>query len=221
MGKNADRIIASAADIWSGYYTHPFVTGIADGSLDRDKFKFYMIQDYLYLFDYARVFALGTVKTMDPGTMRICADYVDRILHEEMEIHKGYMKRLGISPEEAETAVISLDNLSYTSYMLRIAYDGGIAEILAAILSCAVSYEYIGRHIVQNHPGSTGHEFYGEWIGSYSSEGYAEANRALEDLVDKHTAGYSEEQLKNLEQVFINCSRYEALFWDMSWERRL
>ena len=52
-----ERLLACARDIWEGYHAHPFVRGIADGSLDEDKFRFYMIQDYIYLIDYAKVFA--------------------------------------------------------------------------------------------------------------------------------------------------------------------
>ena len=97
----SERLIRESGDIWKKYDEHPFVTGMADGSLAVEKFRYYMIQDYLYLFDYARVFALGTAKAADQKTMEIFAGYVHQILHGEMEIHRGYMKRLGIPEEEA------------------------------------------------------------------------------------------------------------------------
>ena len=134
------RLLAATEDIWAEYHTHPFVRGIADGTLDEEKFRYYMVQDYLYLIDYAKVFAIGVAKARDPETMRLFAGYVHQILDGEMDIHKGYMQRLGIPLEEAERAPVALDNLSYTSYMLRVAYDEGPAEIAAAILSCALSY---------------------------------------------------------------------------------
>lgn len=220
MSRKVDALIAAAGDIWAGFDEHPFVRGIADGSLDKEKFKYYMIQDYLYLIDYARVFALGTVKAADSRTMKLCAGYVKQILDGEMDIHKGYMARLGISLDEAERTPVALDNLSYTSYMLRVAYDGGAAEVMAAILSCAVSYEVIGRHIVENNPRSAEHEFYGEWIKGYSAPEYAEANRVLEDLTEDLIADCSNEQFERLKDIFINCSRYEGSFWDMAWEMR-
>lgn len=220
MGKTTDMLIDSVKDIWAGFDRHPFVAGIADGSLDREKFKFYMVQDYIYLLDYARVFSLGVVKAEEPEIMRHCACYVKQILDGEMDIHKGYMKRLGISLEEAEHTAPSLDNLSYTSYMLRIAYDGGAAEVMAAILSCAVSYEYIAKNIVKNNPKASEHEFYGEWIRGYANEEYSAANKELISITEMLTADYSEKKLESLKQIFINCSRYEGLFWDMAWEMR-
>ena len=215
------RLLDAARSIWEGYHAHPFVRGIADGSLAAEKFRFYLLQDYLYLFDYARVFAMGVVKARAPDVMRTFARYVHQILDGEMEIHRSYMQRLGISREQAEHAQASLDNLSYTAYMRAVAQEEGAAEIACAILSCAISYEHIARRIVQDNPAAASHPFYGEWVSGYASEQYAAENRALSALVDRLTEGYSEAQLTRLEEIFVRCSRYEAMFWDMAWEMRM
>ena len=116
--KVSQRLLEATKEIWNEYYNHPFTNGIADGTLDIDKFRFYMIQDYLYLIDYARVFAIGVAKAGDIDTMRRYAHSLDAIFNGEMDIHRGYMKRLGITEEEVEGAKMSLDNKSYLSYML-------------------------------------------------------------------------------------------------------
>ena len=215
-----ERLLQCTKDIWEAYHAHPFVRGIGDGSLDEDKFRFYMIQDYLYLIDYAKVFALGVAKARDMDTMRLFAGYVHQILDGEMEIHKGYMARLGISLDEAEAAPVSLDNASYTAYMLKVAYEEGPAEIAAAILSCALSYEHIARRVVAQHPQAEDHPFYGEWVSGYANDGYSAANRELIALTERLTADYTPAQLAHLEEIFTVCSRYEAAFWDMAWEKR-
>ena len=243
-GGVVSRMIDATEEIWENCHRHPFVQGIADGSLDHEKFCFYMLQDYVYLFDYARVFAIGVAKAKDPEVMRIFANYVQQIMSGEMDIHRGYMKRLGISPEDAERTVPSLDNLSYTSYMIRIAYDDGAAEAAAAILSCALSYEAIAERMVAEHPGTPArpgidaqpgidarpdaaarpgaadHPFYGEWVQGYASPGYHAANLELIDLTERLAEGLDEARLQHLIDVFVNCSRYELLFWDMAWEMR-
>ena len=139
--KTTERLLAATQDIWEGYLNHPFVHGIADGSLDIQKFRFYLLQDYVYLFDYAKVFAQGVVKSRDPEIMRVFATSVANILGGEMNIHRGYMSRLGITEVEAERVKPSLNNESYTSYMRAVAAEEGPAEIMAAVLSCALSYE--------------------------------------------------------------------------------
>ena len=214
----SDRLINESSDLWESYHVHPFVTGMADGTLPQEKFRHYMIQDYLYLVDYARVFALGVAKSTDMASMEMFASYVHQILHGEMEIHRAYMKRLGISEEEAAKARPSLATSSYTAYMLRVAYEEGPAEIAASILSCAVSYEVIAAKMLQTHPDCGQHPFYGEWVQGYADPAYHEANEALKDLTDRLAAGCSEEKLRHLSDIFRLCSRYESMFWDMGWE---
>ena len=213
------RLHDAAASIWEACLKHPFVTGIGDGTLAPEKFRHYMLQDYLYLFDYARVFALGVVKARDPELMRTFAANVDAILGGEMKIHRAYMKRLGITEEQVFAVKPALDNLSYTSYMLSVASSGSPMEIVASILACSWSYAEIGQALA-DVPGAAEHPFYGEWIQGYSSEEYAATNQALIELMDSLAANATGEQIAYLTEVFVNCSRYELGFWDMSWEMR-
>jgi len=213
------RLRDAAAPIWEACLRHPFVTGIGDGSLAEEKFRHFMLQDYLYLFGYARVFAMGVVKARDPELMRIFAANVNAILDGEMKIHRAYMSRLGITEEQVFAVKPALDNLSYTNYMLSAASTGGPMEIVASILACSWSYAEIGRALAAI-PGAAEHPFYGEWIRGYASEEYAAANQALIDLMDSLAANATEEQIAYLTEVFVNCSRYELGFWDMAWELR-
>lgn len=213
------RLHNAAASIWEDCLKHPFVTGIGDGTLEVEKFRYFMLQDYLYLFDYARVFALGVVKARDPELMRTFAANVNAILGGEMKIHRAYMERLGITEAKVFAVKPALDNLSYTNYMLSVASSGTPMEIIASILACSWSYAEIGQALAAI-PGAAEHPFYGEWIQGYSSEEYAATNQALIELMDSLAADASEDQIAYLTEVFVNCSRYELGFWDMSWEMR-
>lgn len=213
----SEKLRLAAAPIWEKCLAHPFVSGIADGSLPIEKFRYYMLQDYLYLIDYARVFAVGIAKAQDYTLMRRFAKNVDVILDGEMNIHRAYMKRLGISEEEVLSARPALDNKSYTQYMLAAAYTGGTAEIVAAILACSWSYAEIGR-MMGKVPGAAEHLFYGEWVRSYAGEEYAATNQSLIELMDYLSADVSSEEQLRLEEIFVNCSRYELRFWDMAWK---
>ncbi len=217
MTSVSTRLHDAAAPVWEACLRHPFVTGIGDGTLDMEKFRYFMLQDYLYLFDYARVFALGVVKARDPELMRVFAANVDAILGGEMKIHRAYMKRLDITEEQVFAVKPALANLSYTNYMLSVAQTGGPMEIVASILACSWSYAEIGQ-VLAAIPGAAEHPFYGEWIRGYASEEYAATNQALIELMDSLAADAGEEQLAYLTDVFVNCSRYELGFWDMAWD---
>ena len=219
--KMTERLYNSVKEIWAGYHVHPFVSGIADGSLDMDRFRFFMVQDYLYLFEYAKVFALGVVKSHDRELMKMFAENVDNVLNGEMKVHREYMKRLGISEEEVSKTTISLTNKSYTEYMISVAFRGDVLDIVAAILACSWSYQQIGKKIADENPAALEHEFYGAWVEGYSCKEYGETNAALIELTDNLAKNCTPEQTERLVDIFVTCSRYEAMFWDMSWNREL
>lgn len=216
--KTTQRLLAATKDIWAAYNEHPFVKGIQDGTLDREKFRYYIIQDYLYLEEYVKVFAIGIAKAKSLDVMRLFSRQVSYLTEGEMDIHRGYMGAFTVSQEELDKTPRALDNLSYTSYMLRVAYEEGEAEILAAILSCAYSYEVIGKTILKNNPAAGEHPLYGNWVNTYSGTEFCDGNVPLMEALDRLTSGYSEEQLRHLTDIFVACSRYEMAFWDLAWD---
>ena len=216
--KTTERLLAATTALWQSYYDHPFVLGIQNGDLDREKFRFYTIQDYLYLLDYAKVFAIGLTKTDDPDVMHVFSQYISQIMDCEMNVHEGYMGELGITKEELRRTPPALANRSYTAYMLVAAHAGGPGKALTAILACAVSYEHIAREMLRRRPDADKDAFYGPWVESYASDHYAQENVVLCDMVDRLTAGYSEAQIQKLIEIFYTCARYEKGFWDMSWK---
>ena len=141
-------------------------------------------------------------------------------MNGELNVHNGYMGLFQVSEEEVRNTARSLDNLSYTSYMIRVAYEEGEAEILAAILSCAYSYELIAKNMVKNKPDSVDDEFYGTWICGYASKEYEDGNIILLDTLNRLTQNYTEEQIQHLVDIFVACSKYEMAFWEMSWHMK-
>ena len=213
-----ERLLKATEDIWAGYHEKPFVQGLRDGTLDVEKFRRYIIQDYWYLMDYTKVFAVGVAKSKSVEVMKL---FAKAILDGEVNVHNGYMGMFGITQEELDRTPIAQDNRSYTSYMLSVAYKGGEAEVLTAIFSCAYSYEVIARRIVEERPEAPDHPLYGRWVRGYITDRYTGNNVILKDMLERLTADYTEPQLKYLEEIFTACSRYEASFWDMAWEQRV
>src|SRR5690625_3745425 len=111
-----DRLWKKVQPIWESYLEHPFVTGIGEGTLDEEKFKHYMKQDYVYLIEYSRIFALGSAKAQDLNTMQVFANLLHGTLNIEMELHREYAATFNISPEELENTKASATMTAYTSY---------------------------------------------------------------------------------------------------------
>lgn len=210
------ELYLSAKPIWDSYYDHPFVEGIGKDTLSKEKFKFYLIQDYLYLLDYAKLFALGVVKSRSEEDMQKFSNLTDGILNSEMGIHRVYMKKLGLTTEDILINKPTIENLSYTHYMLSVANNYGVKEIAIAVLACMWSYQMIALELSKRY-GNT-QEFYGDWIKAYTSDSYDSLNKWLFDLVEKSVKNSTIEDKEYLKEIFINCSIYEYKFWDMAFK---
>ena len=86
-----ERLLKATEDIWADYHTKPFVEGLKNGTLDVQKFRRYIIQDYWYLMDYTKVFAVGVAKSRSVEVMKLFAKYIQAILDGEVDVHNGYM----------------------------------------------------------------------------------------------------------------------------------
>ena len=94
----SQRLVQAVKPIWDRYNEHPFVLGIQDGTLDREKFRYYIIQDYLYLLDYAKSFAIGIAKAKSPETTRLFSGYIEALQPDVvivMRDNSAYLKAVG------------------------------------------------------------------------------------------------------------------------------
>lgn len=217
--KFSERLYEKLQPIWRQNHNHPFVQGMGDGTLEKEKFRFYMIQDYLYLIDYAKLFAIGAVKATDVQTMGKFAALLDSTLNEEMSLHREYAKKFEISEKELEKAQPSPTTLAYTHYMLHVGQSGTLAELVAALLPCMWSYWEIGKELSEK-PGAE-NEFYREWIEMYSSEEFGELATWCINLFDSLTEDKSDAELEKLEGIFLNTTRFEYMFWDMAYNEAM
>ncbi|UTR05816.1 thiaminase II [Alkalihalobacillus sp. LMS6] len=212
------RIRKHADAVWTASHNHPFVQGIGHGTLPKEAFQHWLKQDYKYLIEYAKVMAMGTVLAPDLKTMSGFATALDETLNTEMELHRSYAERLGVSREELEATVPGPVTLAYSSAMLAEAQKGSLAELIASILPCAWSYYEIGLELAKI-PGALDHEYYGEWVRMYSSDEFGQIADWLIETLDALAESKSEEELNRLEAIFMNTSRYEYMFWEMGYKQ--
>lgn len=217
--KVSERLYNSAIGLWRKNLEHPFVRGMADGTLPLEKFRFFIVQDHLYLMQYVKVLAIGLLKATNEEDMRHFSAAIRANLDTENEVHRNYLKRLGITREMIDSAVPSIVTDSYTHFMIATAEKGGLPEIMAAVLACSWSYQIMGDWLA-TIPGAAEQPYYGEWVEMYLSEGFHRANQKLIDMTDRFCANCTEEQLRNLEHIVDVCSQYEYMFWDMAWNEK-
>ncbi len=214
----SQAIRAKAEPIWCCELAHPFVRGLGDGTLPLERFRFYLCQDYVFLIEYCRVFGLAASKARDLATVGLFAGLLHDTLNTEMQLHRDYCKRLGIAEAALEKTAPAPITHAYTRHLLATAYSGSIAEIVAAILPCQLGYVEIATAL--EHEGRGGERaYYAEWIRTYSSPEFIAGAQRLNDLIDGLTEGWPARELAPLETLFLTSSRYEYLFWEMSWNQ--
>ena len=218
--KNSERIYQDMIELWETYNHHPFIQGLADGSLPKEKFKFFMTQDHLYLIQYSKVFAMGVIKAKKESDMRLFANLISATLDVENAIHRSYLKKLGLTNEELAKAKKSIVTESYTNYMIGVSQKEGLSEIMAAVLSCSWTYKLIGDYL-EKCPGAKDHEFYGPWVRQYMSDTYRSSNDLMIEMIDRFSEGCSEEEYQNLKHIIYSCTQYEYMFWDMAWNEKM
>ena len=196
---------------------HPFVQGIGRGDLDEARFKFYIIQDYVYLIDYARVLALGAARAPELATMGWFARLLDETLNTEMELHRGYCAQFGISRQQLAAAQPAPTTVAYTAYLLRTASQGSFGELAASLLPCQWGYWEIGQSLAQQGP-PTHAPRYAQWIAMYSSDEFRDLAQHLREMTANigDRAGADEQSAMQL--AYQTSLRLEYQFWDMAWQ---
>lgn len=216
--KTSERLLHETRRMHEQILAHPFVRGIGSGDLPLEPFKFYIRQDYLFLIEYSRVQALAVAKAYHLDMMGDFADLLRATLRVEMDLHRGYCARFGITAEDLEATEFAPTTYAYTRHLLSVAYEGTIAEIIASMLPCQWGYGDIGRHLAaQGLPASQ--PLYAEWIEMYSSEEFKALGDQLCQMLDQLTEHAAPEEQARLSRIFKTSTRYEYAFWDMAYRQ--
>lgn len=209
----SDQLLEDGAAIWEAQKEHPFVVELAEGTLDEDAFLHWVKQDYRYLLDYARVFAIAGTKADDEETMTHLMDVAHTILDYEMDLHREFAADYGLSPEDLEAVRKAPTCVAYTNFLVRTAYEGSIAEISAAIYPCGQGYLDIAEHMAAL---ATGENRYTPLIEKYTSEEFQAAVAWMGDFVDRCGEQYPGEH-DAMREAFLTSARLEHAFWGMAY----
>ena len=213
-----EHLRQQTADLRRRVLQHPFVTGIGDGGLSLEAFRFYMRQDYVFLIDYSRVLALAVAKADDLETMGRFAGLLHETLNTEMDLHRGFAAKFGISTAELEDTDAAPGTRAYTQHLLTTAYGGDLADITAAILPCMWDYSDIGQTLAARGAPSP-QPLFDEWIKMYAAPEFTALATWLRDLLDRLGSGAGTDRQARLSRLFADSCRYEYLFWDMAYRQ--
>jgi len=216
-----ERLKAAAAAEWRAYTGHPFTNALADGSLPEAAFRHYLVQDYLFLIEFARAYALAVYKSPKLADMREAAAGLSAILDVEMDLHLKLCAGWGLSADNLEQAPPAVEMLAYTRYVLDAGMRGDLLSLKVALAPCVIGYAEIATRLAAHPNANAATNPYRVWIAEYAGAPYQEvaasARAHLEALADRYATPAREAELV---AIFKEATRLEADFWEMGWRVR-
>ena len=215
------RLRTKAGKNWTDFSCHPFVRGLGDGTLPKSCFRYYLVQDYLFLFQFARAYALAAYKAENLDELRHAITTISNIVDVEMALHVKYCARWGIEKDAISTQQEDLATTAYTRFVLDCGHRGDLLDLATALTPCVAGYAEIG-HILASDS-ATIHEGnpYLNWIEMYASDEYQRVSgdslAQLERLAQQRGG---DARFETLSELFNQATRLETAFWDMGWNQQ-
>jgi thiaminase/transcriptional activator TenA len=210
------RLREAAGPDWTAYVDHSFVRQMQDGTLPQAAFRHYLVQDYLFLIQFARAYALAIYKSPSLGDMRQALGGVKAILDMEMDLHVELCAGWGLSREDLEKAREERQTMAYTRFVLDAGGQGDLLDLLVALAPCVLGYAEIGARLAGTPSGADPENPYARWINEYASKAYQDVASAFAAWMDRLALDYATPARQaRLEHLFRQASVLEADFWQM------
>ena len=211
-----DDLKKSCQAEWQAYIQHSFVKQLGHGVLAPEAFQHYLKQDYLFLIQFARAFALAAYKSPTLADLRQAKDGLHAIVDTELGLHIEYCKAWGISEDELANLPEARATLAYTRYVLDTGNRGDLLDLHVALSPCMVGYGEIANWLNQRAETRRGESNpYDAWIAMYESDEFQDAMQAEIRWLDERLADVSPNRFEQLTRIFRDATRLEIDFWDM------
>jgi len=192
----------------------PFNQELAAGTLSRERFCHYMIQDAHYLLAYGRTLAVTAAKADTAEDVVLFAESAQRAVIVERGLHAGFMRDFGVSPEQFAATPLTPACHHYTHFLLATAWSQPYPVAVAALLPCFWIYAEVGRDILKR---AAPENPYQAWIDTYAGEEFHAAVASVCATVDRIGTSASPQTQAAMHAAYTDAARLEWLFWDSAW----
>lgn len=195
----------------------PFIRELADGSLSRDRFMYYLKQDALYLKEYGRVLSVIAARMRNADSRELFMRLAGENLEAERQLHDLLFRD---SQSDAAADVSPVCRLC-CSRLNETAAVSPVETAVASVLPCFVVYEKAGRQIYEDSIRGDGEgrdNPYRSWIDTYSGEGFSRSTEMLADLCDSLAEACSAERRMEMTEAFVEGVKMELLFWRSAYD---
>ena len=213
-GRFSDRLFSVAEGSWQEAMKKKFLLEMADGTLSPERFRYYMLTDYLYLIEYIKTLRIIEERSGEPKIRSFLQNTIEATEEELGRVHFPNMMQLGIREEDIAKASMPRKAEDYIRYMRSLAQERPVLDSLTALLDCSWAYAYIAEHMVERYGEEIRGSRYRDWFMAYITQEYIDSNQAWIDMVDYLAEETDEERQEELCRIFVTCAGYENEFWD-------
>lgn len=207
------KLRAAAGPVWTRYVDHAFVRGLGNGGLPEPSFRRYLEQDYLFLIQFARAYALAAYKSQTLEDIRQAAGGLSAIADIEMKLHVEFCQGWGLTEAQMAAAPEARETMAYTRYVLECGLAGDLLDLHVALAPCVMGYAEIGQRLTEASPANNRYQ---AWIDMYAGEEYQAAAAAEADQLDRLlTRRGGEGRWPELVRIFTQATELEVAFWEM------
>lgn len=190
---------------------HPVVTGLADGTLPREAFRRFLVQDRLFLEDFARALALCAARAPLAGDVRLLCGLAADALDVERELHEQLGALLGVGDEELAATAATPTCLAYGSFLVRAVAVGRESDGVAALAPCYLMFRRVGTELAA---AGSPDPVYAEWIATYDGEAFGAATDAFATIAERMLAALPGLDRTSALAHALTAARYEWMFWE-------
>jgi thiaminase/transcriptional activator TenA len=213
----SEAVWNETAGLRAAIHALPFNIELAAGHLSRDRFRHYIVQDALYLGQFARALAICAARAPDAASLQDFAQSALGAVAVERALHERYLEAFGVDPAFVATAEPAPDCLAYTSYLTAAAYHEPWEVLVAALLPCFWLYWDVGCAIAGS---AAADNPYRAWIDTYADPKFGAAVASVIATADHAAASASEAIRARMRAAFTRATQYEWLFWDGAYRQR-
>ncbi len=204
-------------DLFNAFWDHPFLAGLRDGSLERERVLHYVGQDHQYLSAFVRCYGLGLSRSPDREWMRFFHDNVTFLLEDETHPHRALCRAAGVSYEDAQVDRLAPSAQAYVDHMMESSRDT-LGVMLGALLPCPWTYIWAGERQMREDPPGPDHPF-GDWWRFYGSADCGEILTSFRERFDTLAADAGGRERRRMAAAFEASAHHEVRFWEMAWTR--
>ena len=210
----ADELRKDSAQIWESIFSHPFIQELGRGTLAKERFFYFLKQDWLYSQDFARALCIVGSKAPTAEYLQMFAKHAAFVVEAEHSMQLKLTGDYGILRAELEGTTKAPVTQAYVGHLLARVHQGSFGEGVATVLPCTWIYFLVGKRLAESTPKDP---FYAEWVKTYNTKDIeANVNEEL-DVISSVAEKADRDEKERMKDSYHVSTRYEYLFWDQAY----